>query len=86
MAKGSFKNNVFVKGFNVLYEKYRQSSGIYFKMYIFIGCEAGHIFLLKRGLARGLDFQSCPPKTCDIPNSTVVVTECVLHVCISVEN
>lgn len=86
MAKGSFKNNVFVKGFKVLYERYRQSSWIYFKMYFFIGCEARHIFLLKRSLVRGLDFQSCPPKTCDIQNSTLVVTECSRHVCVSVEN
>jgi hypothetical protein len=40
-----------------------------------IGYEAEHIFLWKQGFARGLDSQSCPAKTYDIENSTVVVIE-----------
>lgn len=51
-----------------------------------IGCETEHIFLWKQGFARGLDSQSCPDKTCDIQNSTIVVTEHNHHVCVSVEN
>lgn len=40
-----------------------------------IDYEAEHIFLWKQGFARGLDSQSCPPKTYDIENSTVIVIE-----------
>lgn len=40
-----------------------------------IGCEAEHSFLWKQGFAWGLGSLSCHPKTCDIPNSSVVITE-----------
>lgn len=38
-------------------------------------------FLWKQGFARGLDSQSCPAKTYDIENNTVVVIEHNHRIC-----